>query len=118
MATTLAAICVCGIVVAILLGRSSSYGHRNRSVWVRQWIRNRQAQGAYHQLMKELEMIDTSSYRNFVRMDVATFEELLCKVAPLITRADTNMRQAITAGERLAVTLSFLATGKYIYILS
>ena len=68
--------------------------------------------------MKELEMIDTSSYRNFVRMDVATFEELLCKVAPLITHADTNMRQAITAGERLAVTLRFLATGKYIYILS
>ena len=34
-------------------------------------------------------------------------------VAPLITQQDTNMRQAISAGERLALTLRFLATGMY-----
>ncbi|XP_046998608.1 uncharacterized protein LOC124613905 [Schistocerca americana] len=44
-------------------------------------------------------------------MDVLVFEELLCLVSPLIQKKDTVMRQAITARERLAVTLRFLATG-------
>ena len=35
----------------------------------------------------------------------------LHKVAPLITRCDTVMRQAIPPGERLALTLRFIATG-------
>ena len=68
--------------------------------------------GAYHQLIKELQL-DTSSYCNFLRMDSSSFEELLQKVGPKITFKDTNMRQAIPAGERLAVTLRFLATGTY-----
>ena len=38
------------------------------------------------------------------------FQHLLELVRPLITK-DTKMRKAITAEERLAVTLHFLATG-------
>ena len=57
-------------------------------------------------------MFDVSSYRNFVRMDAASFEELLQMVAPLITYQDTTMREAIPPAERLAVTLRFLATGE------
>ena len=58
-------------------------------------------------------MCDTSSYRNFVRMDAATFEELLTSIAPRITYQDTVLRQAFCPAERLAVTLRFLATGVY-----
>ena len=58
--------------------------------------------------MDEIRLLDTSSYRNFVRMDVA---DLLRVIAPRITYQDTVMRQAISPGERLAVTLRFLATG-------
>ena len=61
--------------------------------------------------MDEIRLLETSSYRNFVRMDVATFEDLLRVIAPRITYQDTVMRQAISPGERLAVTLRFLATG-------
>ena len=46
-------------------------------------------------------------------MDAATFEKLLCMVAPMITHKDTVMREAISLGERLAVTLRFLATGEF-----
>ena len=56
--------------------------------------------------------MDVSSYCNFLRMSASTFEELLNKVAPLITHQDTVMRQATPAGERLALTLQFIATGK------
>ena len=38
---------------------------------------------AFHQLMNhELQQLDTSSYRNFMRIDAVTFEKLLCMVAP------------------------------------
>ncbi|XP_011409411.2 PREDICTED: uncharacterized protein LOC105316284, partial [Amphimedon queenslandica] len=57
-------------------------------------------------------MTDLTSYHHFLRMDIASFEEILEVVSPLIKRQDTVMRQAIPPGERLAVTLRFLATGE------
>ena len=62
--------------------------------------------------MREIRLLDTSSYNNFLWMDASTFEELLSSIAPRITYQDTVMRQAISPAERLAVTLRFLATGK------
>lgn len=44
-------------------------------------------------------------------MSAEDFEYLLCKIGPKIAKQDTNMRQAIPAKDRLAVTLRFLATG-------
>ena len=41
-------------------------------------------------------MADTSTYRNFLRMDVSAFDELLGLLGPLITYQDTNMQQAIS----------------------
>ena len=99
------------VLIAVIIKRQKRR-RRNRVTWTRVWIQNRGAQGAYHQLMKELRLLDTSAYRNFVRMDASTFEELLGRVGPRITRQDTVMRNAIPPGERLAVTLRFLATGK------
>ena len=53
---------------------------RNSCIWTREWILNSATQGAFHQLLQEFRVFDVSSYRNFVRMDVATFEELPCTV--------------------------------------
>ena len=102
----------CGVVIAIVMARRRRK-RRNRTVWVRDWIKSRPAQGTYHQLLKELLISDRSSYRNFIRMDAATFNLLLSKVGPLITYQDTFMRKAIPPGERLALTLRFLATGTW-----
>ena len=55
---------------------------------------------------------DLSSYKNLLRMDSTSFEELLNKVAPLFTKKDTVMRDTIPPDERLSVTLGFLATGE------
>ena len=100
----------CAAVFVIAL-KKQRRKRRERSTWVKRWLLSRGAHGAYEHLLQELKVLDTSSYRNFVRMDAATFEELLVKVAPLITRKDTKMRQCIHPGERLALTLRFLATG-------
>ena len=80
---------------------------RSRTVWVREWIKNRPAMGAYHQLLQELRLTDTDSYRHFLRMDPETFDDLLSKVGPYITYQDTQMRKAISPPERLALTLRF-----------
>ena len=44
-------------------------------------------------------------------MSPERFQHLLGLVSPLITKKDTKMRAAITAEERLAVILRFLANG-------
>ena len=91
----------------------STRRRRKREIWNREWVLNRPKQGAYYNLVAELRLADTASYTNFLRMDPTTFDELLNLVGPLITRKDTRMRSAIPAGERLALTLRFLATGKH-----
>ncbi|KAF6215678.1 hypothetical protein GE061_000009, partial [Apolygus lucorum] len=62
--------------------------------------------------MRLLEELETEDFRNFLRMDVEVFEELLNMVTPFIQKKDTLMREAVTAEERLVVTLRYLATGR------
>ena len=62
--------------------------------------------------MQELRLGDEAALKNFLRVNSATFEELLGIVGPHITYQDTHLRQAIPAGERLALTLRFLASGE------
>jgi hypothetical protein len=47
-------------------------------------------------------------------MDMASFNELLEMVTPLIKKRDTLMRNSISPDERLALTLCCLATGELI----
>ena len=44
-------------------------------------------------------------------MSPVLFEELLCLVAPLISKEVTKIRQPISPSERLCVTLRYLVTG-------
>ena len=45
-------------------------------------------------------------------MFIYLFKELFRKVAPYITKKTTHLRQPISAEEKLAVTLRYLATGE------
>jgi hypothetical protein len=87
---------------------------RNRTCWVKEWILRRDQYGAYTNLLNELRMEDPGQLKNFIRMSAIDLEELLINVGPKITRQDTRLRLSITPGERLIVTLRFLATGKLI----
>ncbi|KAF9416038.1 hypothetical protein HW555_006450 [Spodoptera exigua] len=51
------------------------------------------------------------SFINFLRMSKSDFEYLLQNVGPFIEKQDTNLRSAVTAETRLAITLRYLATG-------
>jgi len=86
----LLSLCASSVVVVIMKRRQKR--RKNRKIWTREWLRNRTIFGAYYTLLAELRNLDISSYRNFLRMDVTSFEELLHLVAPIITRQETNMR--------------------------
>ncbi|GFY37361.1 protein ALP1-like [Trichonephila inaurata madagascariensis] len=85
---------------------------KKRKIWQRKWLQRRIQLGCYENLMKELALEDSESYRRFLRMDVSTFEELVALVSPSIARKNTSMRKAIPAAERIALTLRYLQTGE------
>ncbi|XP_042897245.2 uncharacterized protein [Parasteatoda tepidariorum] len=85
---------------------------KKRTLWTKAWRLRRQRLGCYENLLRKLALEDQESYRRFLRMDTESFEYLLERIEPLISRQDTHMRKAIPAGERLAITLRYLATGE------
>lgn len=104
---------ICSSIIITTIVKRRARRRRNRKIWTRKWILNRPKQGAYLNLIAELRLGDTASYANFLRMDPGSFYELLNLVGASITKKDTRMRAAIPPGERLALTLRFLATGKH-----
>jgi coproporphyrinogen III oxidase len=72
-----------------------------RRIWARKWLQRRnENRGISHLVFNELEYEDLASFRNFTRMSVATFHELLSKVAPIIKKQDTVLRETIPAKQR------------------
>ena len=84
---------------------------RHRKVWVRQIFCSRQAMGEYHSLIQEMRLVDHSSFYRYFHMSPATFDNLLSRVGPSITKQSTRLRKPISTGERLAVALQYLVTG-------
>ncbi|XP_050297444.1 uncharacterized protein LOC126736878 [Anthonomus grandis grandis] len=63
-------------------------------------------------LLRELRDNDPGDFKNYLRMESNTFDELLSLMRPYLSKQDTAMRQSIPADERLIATLRFLATGR------
>ncbi|CAN8000380.1 unnamed protein product [Ixodes hexagonus] len=95
------------IVIAVLLQAKS----RKTRIWVKEFIRAREAFGAHRCLVRDL-LRDDWEYRRYMRMDIDAFTELADGIREYVTCQDTLMRQAITVEEQLDVTLRYLATGE------
>lgn len=96
------------VAVAALVHRRGRLARRRW--WVHPILRTRKQRGEFHVLVQELRL-DTMLFEQYFRMPPAYFDELLSKVGPLITRADTTFRSAIGPAERLAICIRYLATG-------
>ncbi|KAL4104004.1 hypothetical protein QTP88_019317 [Uroleucon formosanum] len=98
------------IIAMQILKKKKMQSKQRRRWWCRHLFQQRLQYG--NRLMKDMqvELID-DIIKNFTRMTLEDFEYLASLVCPKITRMNTNMREAITARERLALTLRFLATG-------
>lgn len=62
--------------------------------------------------MNVMQQLEVDDLKNFLRMDIDSFEELLDMVTPIIKKQDSLMRKAISARERLTATLRFLVSGQ------
>ncbi|XP_020496176.1 uncharacterized protein [Labrus bergylta] len=87
-------------------------GRRKRTEWVNAWIRQRQDQGAFLNLCREPERNETPDIKDFARLFPVQFHMLKELINPIIRRQNTNYRDCISVGERLMITLRFLATGE------
>ena len=84
---------------------------QQKRMWVRQIFQTRSTRGEYHPLIAEMRLGDHESFYKYFHMTPQRFTHLLSMVGPCITRQDTNFRQAISPGERLAITMRYLVTG-------
>ena len=85
--------------------------HKEKRIWVREWIKRRDERGASASLLRELYVEDHNEYRACLRMSPRVFDLLLDAVGPDIQKCDTFMRDALSARSKLEITLTFLATG-------
>ena len=99
----------------MMLSAESKRAPRQHAMWQKKWLAERNSCSAYHNILQELRVQDAENYRKYLRINVATFEFLLERLRPLITKQTTVMRAPISAEEQLAKTLHFLATGESYY---
>ena len=62
-------------------------------------------------LMAELKFEDPQAFQHFLRVDVATYADLLSRTEGRITKQTTAFRCPVSPGVKLAFTLRYLATG-------
>ena len=84
---------------------------KKRSIWQRRIFQRVNQYGAYHTLFNELRLGGRENFFRYMHMSPQRFEALLQLVGPRIVKKDTRLRKAVPAGERLAITIRYLATG-------
>ena len=81
-------------------------------MWVRPWLLQREERGAYHNIMAELYATDIPRFTNFMRMTPEFFEMIKTRLEKRLASQATNYRAPISVGEKLALTIRYLATGE------
>ena len=76
----------------------------NQRVGVHPINSTRSEYGEYHHLFSDLRKYP-KKFKEYTRMSIATFDELLSLVSDDIYKQTTNFRQAISPEERLVVTI-------------
>ena len=85
---------------------------RRHNMWVRPWLLQREERGAYHNIMADLYATGIPGFTNFMRMTPDFFEMIKTRLEPHLARQATNYRASISVGEKLALTIRYLATGE------
>lgn len=99
------------LLLLFLRRRKRLMKRRPRSKWVREIFKCRSSFGEYHSLIKEMRLVDYFSFYRYFHMSPSRFDDLLRRVKPLIVRKTTQLREPVSADERLSVTLRYLVTG-------
>ena len=76
------------------------------------WLLQREERGCYRTLLDELITNDIPGYRNFTRMEPASFDLIEERITPHLRKSISNFRKPLKVGLKLAVTLGHLSTGE------
>lgn len=87
--------------------------HNKRQCHMHETVRQRDTPGYCLSLRRRLQSDDSENFKKFMRMDHATFNKLFGILEDQLTKQNTKWRKLISASDRLALTLRFLATGEY-----
>ena len=82
-----------------------------RREWVSEVLRRRQQLGEYTNLVREMRLAHPARHLQYFRLPKEGFDLLLSMIEERIKRQRTVFREPVSAGERLAVTLRYLASG-------
>ena len=85
---------------------------RRHNMLVRPWLLQREERRAYHNITAELYATDIPGFTNYMRMTPEFFEMIKTRLEPRLARQATNYRAPISVGEKLALTIRYLATGE------
>ena len=83
---------------------------RRHNMWVRSWLLQSEERGVYHNIMAELYATYIPGFTNFMRMISEFFEMIKTRLEPHLASQATNYRAPIIVGEKLALTIRYLAT--------
>ena len=79
----------------------------------REWVKKREEKGAFNNIVYELRIQDSDTYKEMMRMTYDTFCVLLNYIEPYISPTERYFgTKVIKATERLVLTFRFLATGE------
>jgi hypothetical protein len=86
---------------------------KHKRFWTRKWLKKRYfGRGLSSLFFEELAVKYKKSFKNFPKMSIRTFDDLLAKVGPKICRQNTTFKECISLRIRLLLTLRYLATGE------
>ena len=79
--------------------------------WRRSIFRDRKLHSEYYTLYLNLRNNDREFHYRYLRMSKERFDHLLSMVRHKITKKNTQLRESISAEERLVIILGYLTTG-------
>ena len=79
----------------------------------RLWIRRREEEGMFSNLVQKLLVEDTKTYSEKMRMNYESFKQILGFIESYITAKQSTIgTKIVSPAERLVLTIRFLATGE------
>ena len=104
---------VAAIVLATIFDETGDRGWKRGKT--REWMKRREERGYCSTIVRELQIEDTASYKEMMRVEHAQFLEILNMIEKDITPQQIlGGHKVISPMSRLTLTLRFLATGKFV----
>ncbi|XP_013183721.1 uncharacterized protein LOC132903439 [Amyelois transitella] len=105
------------LISAAFVVIAGSLLRKPRRFWVRRGLQNRDNEDFLNRLQEDdcdvlnLEYRSNGGFKDFFKMSSSDFELLLQLIGPSINKNDTKWRTALTAKEKLGVTLRYYVSG-------